>query len=316
MAVGICRRVNSIRAKRYSEELWFLMHHSSGNPDHQLAAVLTCYVDDSGTHEQSKSVVLGGLFMDHQNFVRFDKKWRTMLYRYKINSLHMTDFVRPHGIHIGMHAELKIALFTEAVAIVNARKVESVTVAIDHAEFKASVPETAYRKAFSPYVSAFLHLARSASERAYHSSRLYRIAYLIDQGSFAAEQIRVAHAIEQAWEKQHRGYIRTGALAFDSDDNATALQAADMIAWSYQRKLAKKLTGEFFPLTEIFKERFDAYGAPGRTHWCVPVKDDNASRVMKSVKSDGQRLHNEALHSLNQLAKAAKVARDRQRKSK
>jgi hypothetical protein len=53
-----------------------------------------------------------------------------------------------------------------------------------------------------------------------------------------------------------------GALAFDSDTNNTALQAADVIVWASHRALSDGLTDEFAPLRKLFAERFDASGKP------------------------------------------------------
>jgi hypothetical protein len=59
------------------------------------------------------------------------------------------------------------------------------------------------------------------------------------------------------WWKPH-----VGALAFDSDTNNSALQAADVIVWSSHRRLSRGLTNEFAPLGKIFEERFDVAGKP------------------------------------------------------
>jgi hypothetical protein len=48
----------------------------------------------------------------------------------------MTDFVRPHGKHIGMYREMKLALFKGIAALINDHKVYSLSVAIPQADFK------------------------------------------------------------------------------------------------------------------------------------------------------------------------------------
>ena len=279
------------------------MHHS--DDPKRACVVFDCYVDDSGTHEQSDIVVLGGIMVDRANFTRFDEKWRPMLHRYRIDSLHMTDFVRPHGKHIGMLPELKIALFTEAVAIINARKVFSISVVVSHAPYRESVPIDIYREHAAPYTSAFIYLARFNAVHADHSNHPDRIAYLVDETRTFGEQIRRAHALVKAWEHSHgSGVIRTGALAFDSDDNVSALQAADLIAWSARRELSGDgLLNEFAPLKEVLRARFWASGARAvRSHIYGQIKDDLGPRMMEDVKTKGAQRLNEALESLRKLA--------------
>ncbi len=93
------------------ESLWFLMHHSD-DPSRRTI-VFNCYGDDSGTEEQSPIVLLGAILLDKHNFILLDERWRRMLRQFRLESLHIADFVRPHGRHVGMHKELKIALFAE-----------------------------------------------------------------------------------------------------------------------------------------------------------------------------------------------------------
>lgn len=289
----------------YLEGLWFLMQHSD-DPD-KACVVFDCYVDDSGTHEQSDIVVLGGIVLDRASFIRFNDKWRPMLRRYCIDTLHMTDFVRPYGKHIGMYQELKIALFTEAVAIINACKLFSISVKVSHAPYRDSVPIEIYREHVAPYTSAFIYLARFNAVHADHNNYPDRITYLVDETRNFAEQIRNAHVLVKAWENSHgTGVVRTGALAFDSDDNVSALQAADLVAWAARRKLSgDDLVNEFVPLKEVLRERFLESGARAlHSHFYGEIKDDLGPKMMADVKAKGPQRLNEALESLRKLAES------------
>jgi hypothetical protein len=182
----------------------------------------------------------------------------------------------------------------------------SISVAVNHAEYKESVPVAVYREAVSPYCSAFLHLARFNSITAELNGNPDRIAYLVDEGSAFAEQIRLGHALVKAWEHSHGSLvIRTGALAFDSDDNVSALQAADLIAWSARRKFSGDgLTAEFSPLNEALRERFALDGTQVRTHCHRWVKDDMGPKMMEMARADGPRMLQDALTGLKRLAES------------
>lgn len=255
------KKSNRQRIKRISEleALWFLMHHSKGQ-DRQTT-VLACYVDDSGTDNQSPLVVLGACVMDRDAFIRFDGKWRRMLDQYRIESLHMTDFVRPYGKHIGMYQELKIALFTEAAGTINRRKDSSFSIIVSNAEFKKAIPPKMQRAAIGPYAAAFIGLALMNSKIANVHDYPDKVAYLVDEGSSFAEQLRLGHLLVKAFEKGQGARIRTGSFAFANDEEVSALQGADVVAWSARRKFSgDALVNEFAPLNSIFSKRFNSRG--------------------------------------------------------
>jgi hypothetical protein len=89
-----------------------------------------------------------------------------------------------------------------------------------------------------------------------------RIAYLVDKGSHHHyEQMSAAHTVVLEWEKYRGIESRVGPLAADLDDNVIALQAADVIAWSYHREKESTLEDEFLPLLDIFKDEMKVGGS-------------------------------------------------------
>ena len=283
------------------------MHHSE-DPNRQ-AVVFGCYVDDSGTDEQSPLVTVGAWVLEKDSFIRFDGKWRRMLDAYQIESLHMNDFVRPNGKYIGMYQELKFALFAEAVKLINSRKEHSLSITITNSEFKKAVPIEFYRNVVGPYTVAFIALALLNSKISNMHNYPDKVAYLVDEGSPFADQLRVGHLMVKAFENRSNSVVRTGALTFGDDRDVTALQASDTIAWSSRRKFSGDgLTGEFIPLEGIFEKRFSAHGKPLRPHVHYHLQDDIAARIMADVAVRGDALHQEAIASVQALiAKADNV---------
>lgn len=220
----------------------------------------------------------------------------------------MTDFVRPYGKFIGMHKEIKVALFNEIANVINARKYMSVSAALRHRIFKDSVPLNVYRGALSGYAAAFIAMVNMNIHIAHEANYPERINYVVDSGNPFAEQLRLAHLMAMAQENQNRGGFKTGALLFDSDDNVTALQAADVIAWTARRKHSGSgLTGEFLPLEEILKERFDVGGKALRTHAHIWIDDSTGKRTADRASTDTGQLLQEAEKAIDNLNKDIEI---------
>jgi Protein of unknown function (DUF3800) len=273
------------------------MHHSEDR-NRQLVA-FTCYMDDSGTEEQSKIVVIGGFTLDHGSFTRFDLQWRRMLKYHGIDRLHMKDFVRPFGKYSGMYPELKKALFTRAAKIITSRRMYGLSVSLQHAEFKEAVPMNVYRGTLGPYTAAFIAALQFNAKLARdNGSYPDRVAYVIDEIAAFSEQMRVAHKLISLQEKTEGKLRITGTLTFGDDDEILPLQGADVVAWASRRKHSGDgLTEEFAPLEQLFQERFTADGLHVRPHFHYSVNDDTGRLTMEAVNAELPKL----LKELDQL---------------
>ena len=238
------------------EGLRFLMHRST-NPERQ-AFPLTCYCDDSATHEQSQNAVIGGFLMGNDATKSFDWYWSKILDRYRLSPpFKMAHFVRPNGKYIGMYKEMKIALFTELVRTIKHHRLYSLSVSVPQEGFKSLLSMQVYRRLFSPYTCAFLSalmMNHMAMEKYYAASRSQNgvVSYLVDRGSPYEAQLRAGHKLIIEWQGRYRHSTHTGAMATDSDDNVNALQGSDMIAWTVNRRSTTGLTGEFGVLQDLF----------------------------------------------------------------
>jgi hypothetical protein len=224
--------------------------------DTEKRAALTCYCDDSGSHEESKFAVVGGIVLDRKRFVAMHHRWYEILKDFRLSKIHMKDFVRPGGCHCTLPAEMKIALFTSVTDAILEYKFYSVSAAVPQIDYKRLLSERVYRKFIGAYALAFLSLYCVNNYVGQSTGHLKRMAYLIDKGSdHHHEQLHGAHtAILRAEEKQ--GWSFTGAMAADSDDNNYALQAADVIAWAHHRKLESQDFGaEFQPLMRLLEQK-------------------------------------------------------------
>lgn len=225
------------------------------------------YLDDSGTDGLSPIVVIGGPVMQRLHFKEFAKRWRRLLDSYKIfGSLHMQDFVRPYGRHIGINPEMKLGLFRSVVRLINEHKLYSLSVDIPQAEFKSQLSEEVQKNLMGPYALAFFSVILANQHLASTRHHEGKTAYLVDTGSSHQDQLVFAHHAILELEKGRPEKRFTGVLGFDSDENVAALQAADVIAWAARRRELGKLCDEFAPLRGVLSKN-----KPSHAHISIPA---------------------------------------------
>jgi hypothetical protein len=232
--------------------------------------VLTCYIDESGTDSNSTIAVVGGLVLTKSQFFWLDVEWRKCLAEHNIPwPLHMKEFGQ-HGTLKDMDSEARRALFSDVVALIR-----------DNKSFSAASVLTAdeYRTKFdgigdlSMYGACFTNLVVMNSVQAQLEGYTQDIAYLLDIGNPFSPQVLNARSVMLT--RKDELTLNVGTVGFDSDDNLSALQAADVIAWSVRRKLASELKSGFEPLAGIFDNR----------HLEVPYKPEWMDTVAQTVRS-------------------------------
>jgi len=218
--------------------------------------------------------------MSKRPFTRLDALWGKMLSDYRIDSLHMADFVRPYGRYIGMYPELKLALFAKAVKTIKANAEYSLSVDVPLPDYRRSFSKDFQRNILSPYAVAFIGMCQFNAKLARGNRYPDKLSYVMDTGNPYSGQVQLGHAFQVFVEKAF-GQRFTGRLTFESDDGNTALQAADVISWSVQRRSANALTGEFAPLEELFKSRHTRDNVPISPHYFYSVKAEMLGKLKR-----------------------------------
>jgi hypothetical protein len=238
---------------------------------------LTSDLDDSGTHDQSPLVVIGGPVFSRIEHKEFSKRWAKMHSDRKIvPPLHMTDFVGM-GKYAGWYPEIKRELFQAASKIINDHRFYSVAVAVSRDDFEARLSQEVRKGLIGPYAFAFFTAVLSNLTAIEHSKLFEgRISYLVDLGSPLPEQLREAHELIVNAQKGTRGESRIGTLALDTDTNVPALQAADVIAWSVRRKQIDGCLPEGFePINSVIDQE--------GLHVSVVISSDNIAMLVVCV---------------------------------
>lgn len=196
----------------------------------RISVAVTCYCDDSGSHDDADIAVVGATVMNKQGFIDLDEAWHKLLREFRIEAIHMRDFLRTHGRYSAMPSEMKKALFTSIARAINKSKIYSISVAIPNTDFRSLFPSEAYKHFMGGYALAFLGIVIANHDLALMTGYNNRISYLVDKGSqHHHEQLEGAHAVMLKIENE-TGEKFTGPMASDLDDNNNALQAADVLS--------------------------------------------------------------------------------------
>ena len=264
----------------HAEGLWWLMQDSDDPERH--ASVVTCYCDDSGSDAYA---FMGGPVLNRSMFLEFDHKWAKVLDEFRIEPpLHMTEFVRPYGKHIGMHHELKLALFTKVTRLIRNHRIYSVSIGIPLIDFDSLVSSEIARKLARPFTMALMVVVivnnSFAEEHGYYGN----IAYLVDRGSFGG-QFADAYNMVCDFEKRTGAPSHPGNMAFGSDSENCALQAADVIVWAARRRHESGLTGEFKPLEKLFDFQVALSGKRTRPHFHDVLSREGIERFARGIET-------------------------------
>ena len=220
-----------------NDNLKRMMDHS--NDPKRAASALAHYVDDSGTHGTSKFALMGGPVFVRDRIFLFHNSWEKTLALHKVSGpIHMIEFGQKDRLGYLTHDERR-ALFQDLVYLINNEKVYSLTVSVDNLEFQDFFPPSKYKNSFGVAPLAFLWCM-------FHNSLIIdshliggRMAYVVAKSDFNAT-IADCHSFIQSYEMK-RQKENTGSLTLDTPQNASALQAADMVVWANRRKNAGDL---------------------------------------------------------------------------
>lgn len=179
-AVNLKRKGARRSASLYADDLWFFIHNALDGDEVVLG--MRTFLDDSGTHDASPIVTIGGPVMPRTRFRVFSKDWPILLKKYRVaEPLHMNDFVS-NGKYVTMYPELKISLFREVAKLINRLKLYSISVSIPQDDFRSELSEEVRKTLIGPYAFAFF-IVVIMNRYLWQSKNIeQKTGYLVDDG--------------------------------------------------------------------------------------------------------------------------------------
>ena len=99
--------------------------------------ILTAYLDESGTHGESPSTIMGGMLANARQWEAFERKFRQMKKKHKFRIFHTKKFKRRDGDFKGWSNDQCLALMEDLAPITATAFTEGVTFLLDNAAYDA-----------------------------------------------------------------------------------------------------------------------------------------------------------------------------------
>lgn len=200
--------------------------------------MLAAYFDESGTHDGSKVMVLGGLVSSLSQWERLTRSWERVLSEKGLASFHAVDCAQGVKAFTSWDRESRAALNKQLVALMKRHvlwRTWSAVVIPDYLQFfddKKRAHHLAYAICASGCASRILQLAEK---------RDTTIPYVFEQGGRGGKY--AARTFRTLIETEEKNLYRMRSLSLDSSQSLIPLQAADLHAYELYKYFADPLAG-------------------------------------------------------------------------
>ncbi len=196
------------------------------------------YLDESGTHDQSKFASLAGLVDRENGWAAFEERWKALLARYRVDEFHMADFESRHGEFEWRNywflpdEELRHPFLTDLIQAIDTSRRLRVGVTLSLSDYHELVPESLQAR-YHPY---YFLLAKVVED-------LWRVSFLKlppgEQLVFVFDQKMGfqgrSENIFSALKENLRYSEKMAGVEFKSSRVVVPLQAADLMAFEYRK---------------------------------------------------------------------------------
>jgi hypothetical protein len=239
-----------------------------------------CCLDESGTHGESQTAVLGGLLLRREDFSWLDLAWAKLLDDHGLDAIHMREFT-PHGRMRHVRHQARRLLFADVARTINRHKHFTVSATLTPDQYERHFGGLVQKEhKMSIYAACFLLVTVIQTKHAQYHNYKGKINFLLDEGN--QHKDHVLNSYEFMLERPSI-YSNMGTLAFCSDSEQRVLQAADVIAWSVRKRLTGEFKHGFEPLSELFAE--DHMEQPFEAAWMGEIAD--SLRAKRDERMDG-----------------------------
>lgn len=194
--------------------------------------IARAFFDESGTHGGEKNLCVAGYVFEGGTDEQFDSEWRQMLAKYGLAYHHMREFRSSgEGVYKHLSWEDRETSRLEAIAIIRRYASCGFAFSIEKASLAEIVKD-------SPWTNGYAFLANQAF---YGVGQLLRrrerglVSFIYEAGAEGWDAaLRVFN--EAKADPEAEQWLRLGTFESKGKADATQLQAADLLSWSWLRE--------------------------------------------------------------------------------
>lgn len=237
-------------------------------------AIARAFFDESGTHGGEKNLCVAGYVFEGGTDEQFDSEWRQMLAKYGLAYHHMREFGSSgEGVYKHLSWKDRETSRQEAIAIIRRYASCGFAFSIEKASLAEIVKD-------SPWTNGYAFLANQAF---YGVEQLLRgreqglVSFIYEAGAEGwDEALRVFNEARADPELEQR--LRLGTFESAGKADATQLQAADLLSWSWLRERRRVDKGEKLGRHDEFRRLMNLPIDPH--HW-----DAEAGEAIQWIKN-------------------------------
>ena len=238
--------------------------------------IARAFFDESGTNGERNLCVAGYVFEGKADEL-FDAEWRKMLSQFGLTYHHMREFgSQGEGVYQHLSWEDRETSRQEAIAIIRRHSSCGFAFSVEKASLGAIVES-------SPWTNGYAFLANQAF---YGVEQLLRgrdaglVDYVYEAGAVGWDEALAVFNDAKARPDLER-WLRLGSFASAGKTDATQLQAADLLAWSWLRERRRVDNGEKLGRHSEFRRLMNVPIDPH--HW-----DAEAGEAIRWIKKAGR----------------------------
>lgn len=220
---------------------------------HRAVLMLRAYLDESGASHDSSFVCMGGCLASLDSWTLFEEKWKSILYRYGVSWLHMTDFEAYQGEFRGW-TRIKHDDFLGDLMPVILQTIQLYIGASEDAWAHSHIPEPKD----DPYFNCLLTCIDCAASYVSNLDDDEKVEMIFaDHPEFGRRVRRLYPEIKAV----SGFYSRLASDTYGSPKDFLPLQAADLIAFEFRKERERRADGCKRPMRWPLQQLIDK-------HWC------------------------------------------------
>jgi hypothetical protein len=190
------------------------------------------FIDDSGSGGDSPYYILAGYSAPETAWAAFWPDWQTALdIAPKLEYFKMSEAESLKGQFLGFSAERRTQRVNQFIDVIQAHDLQEASTAVSAEAYRDIFYPVMHKSHASPYYLAFIGMVSALAGINRYSGSAESTDFIFDeQEGMENRALRMYIAV-----KKHFPERQFGRVAFRSDRQMIALQAADLVAWQIRR---------------------------------------------------------------------------------